>query len=126
VKEEHAMRRLVSAAVITAALTAIVGLGFAQGTNAATPEKPLPRPAIYVESQGLCCESIVTAQDLPDHGPFQVLEPDPDDHCGFGLKTEFGPGDKGYVGGRWIVTMPDGTTARFMCPLLGPGFEPPQ
>jgi hypothetical protein len=76
-------------------------------------------PMIYVESQGLCYDSIVRT-NLPDKGPFQLLEPDPDNHCGSGLKTEFGPGDPGYRGGRWLA--PDGT--HFICPLLGPGFEP--
>jgi hypothetical protein len=45
-----------------------------------------------------------------------------------GLQTEFGPGDPGYVGGRWWVDangnnqMDEGDTF-FLCPLLGPGFE---
>lgn len=64
--------------------------------------------------------SIVTAQNLPAHGPFQDLEMDAADHCGSGLKTAYGPGDQGYVGGRWLA--PDGS--RFLCPLLGPGYLP--
>ncbi len=42
--------------------------------------------------------------------------------------TEFGPGDNGYVGGRWWVDlngddiMNDGDLF-FSCPLLGPGRE---
>ncbi len=79
----------------------------------------MPRVSVYVESQGLCYDSIVTAQNLPDVGPFQTLEEDTDNFCGFGLKTEFGPGDPGYLGGRWAIG-----EARFMCPLLGPGYAP--
>lgn len=86
------------------------------------PTTPPPRVVVYVESQGLCYESIVTAQNLPPHGPFRTLAPDLDETCGEdSLITEFGPGDQGYVGGRWIL--PDGR--RFMCPLIGGGYLPP-
>ena len=118
------MSRLVLLGVIAAALGAF-GF-FAAGTaGATTPDKPLPRVVVYVESQGLCYDSIVTAQNLPDQGPFQTLAPDTAEHCGAGsLITEFGPGDQGYVGGRWELTMPSGEVVRFMCPLLGPGYPP--
>ena len=56
----------------------------------------------------------------PDRGAFQMLEDDPANHCGSGLKTEFGPGDPGYKGGRWVT----GGGDRFMCPLIGGGYEP--
>jgi hypothetical protein len=65
--------------------------------------------------------------DLPMKGRFQQLVPVLD---GFGeldhLETEFGPGDHGYVGGRWWVDVnADGEMnegdAFFICPLLGPG-----
>jgi hypothetical protein len=36
--------------------------------------------------------------------------------------TQFGPGDPGYVGGRWVT--PEGD--HFLCPLVGPGYLPPQ
>ena len=81
-------------------------------------------PVIYVTSQGLYYDSIVTAT-LPMKGPFQQLIP-----TGDGLVTEFGPGDQGYVGGRWWVDangngeMDEGD-AFFSCPLLGPGRETP-
>ncbi len=77
-------------------------------------------PVIYVTSQALFYDSIVLT-DLPMNGPFQQLYVGP-----MGLTTEFGPGDTGYVGGRWWVdangngAMDDGD-AFFMCPLLGPG-----
>lgn len=118
------MRRFVFIGVAATALT-VLGL-FAAGTaSATTPDKPLPRVTVYVESQDLCYDSIVTAQNLPDNGPFQTLEADTDNHCGGpALKTEFGPGDQGYVGGRWMLTMPDGSVVYFSCPLLGPGTPP--
>ena len=46
-----------------------------------------------------------------------------------GIQTEFGPGDQGYVGGRWWMDTNgngemDAEDAFFLCPLLGPGFDP--
>jgi hypothetical protein len=111
--------------MIAIALVAASG-AFALATNgsaeATTPPKPLPRVTVYVESQDLCYESIVTAQNLPPNGQFQTLEPD--DTCGPGtFTTEFGPGDPGYLGGRWMMETPAGTVY-FMCPLLPPGTSP--
>ncbi len=83
--------------------------------------RPPSGPVIYVTSQGLFYDSIVLA-DLPPSGPFQKLEMSGPT----GFQTEFGPGDPGYVGGRWWVDangdgeMNEGD-AYFMCPLLGPG-----
>ncbi len=82
-------------------------------------------PVIYVTSQGLFYDSIVQA-DLPQKGRFQQLQmggPSPS-----GLQTEFGPGDAGYLGGRWWVDVNgngemDGEDKYFSCPLLGPGRE---
>jgi hypothetical protein len=58
------------------------------------------RVIVYVESQGLFYDSIV-GPALPPNGPFQELRP------GEGpegtLATDFGPGDPGYVGGRWWI-----------------------
>lgn len=82
-------------------------------------------PVIFVTSQGLYYDSIVTADPLPQHGRFQKLEITP-----AGLQTEFGPGDQGHVGGRWWVDvngdgeMDDGDHY-FSCPLLGPGRSAP-
>ena len=47
-----------------------------------------------------------------------------------GLQTEFGPGDTGYLGGRWWVDANgsgerDEGDAFFSCPLLGPGRDAP-
>jgi hypothetical protein len=83
--------------------------------------RPPSGPVIYVTSQGLFYDSIVVA-DLPPRGPFQKLEMTGPT----GFQTEFGPGDPGYVGGRWWVDANDDGEmnegdAYFMCPLLGPG-----
>lgn len=79
-------------------------------------------PVVYVESQGLFYDSIVLA-DLPAHGNFQLLRPGEGPS---GLLTEFGPGDVGYLGGRWWVDansngFMDEDDVYFLCPLLGPG-----
>jgi hypothetical protein len=77
-------------------------------------------PVIYVTSQGLYYDSIVTASPVPANGPFQELIVTEN-----GLETEFGPGDKGYVGGRWHLVTPEGEDVYFICPLLGPGRTAP-
>jgi hypothetical protein len=82
-------------------------------------------PIIYVTEQGLFYDSIVTAT-LPARGPFQELVPGGPS----GLMTQYGPGDRGYVGGRWWLdvngndVMDDGDMF-FSCPLLGPGRDTP-
>jgi hypothetical protein len=79
-------------------------------------------PIIYVTGQGLYYDSIVTADPLPPHGKFQLLEQGP----GGQLQTEFGPGDPGYRGGRWMEDFDgDGEFHYFSCPLLGPGRPNP-
>ena len=76
---------------------------------------------VYVSSQNLYYDTFVSAETLPPHGRFQKLED--------GV-TEFGPGDQGYVGGRWWVDvngndiMDEGDNY-LLCPLLGPGRETP-
>jgi hypothetical protein len=71
---------------------------------------------VYVRSQGLYYDTFVAADELPPHGRFQLLEDG---------ETEYGPGDKGYVGGRWKVSDGEGGYNYFLCPLLGPGRETP-
>ncbi len=82
-------------------------------------------PVIYVTGQDLYYDSIVTADPLPPNGPFQKLEMGEN-----GLQTEYGPGDPGYVGGRWWMDTNnngemDPDDHYFLCPLLGPGRETP-
>jgi hypothetical protein len=76
---------------------------------------------IYVASQGLYYDTFVTNEVLPMEGPFQKLE----NHT-----TEFGPGQPGYLGGRWWVDLngnniQDAGDLFFHCPLLGPGRTMP-
>ena len=82
-----------------------------------------PTGVVYVMSQGLYYDTFGTT-DLPPHGPFQQIFP------GNPPTTMYGPGDTGYVGGRWWVDangdgeMNEGD-AFFQCPLLGPGRANP-
>ncbi|MGD8731610.1 MAG: hypothetical protein PVH92_07015 [Anaerolineales bacterium] len=81
-------------------------------------------PVIYVTSQDLAYDSFVTADPVPANGPFQKLE----EAGPTGFQTEFGPVNKGYVGGRWWMDVngndvQDAGDHYFLCPLLGPGFE---
>jgi hypothetical protein len=71
---------------------------------------------VYVTSQGLYYDTFVTADTLPPHGRFQLL---------VNGETEFGPGDPGYVGGRWMVPNESGGFDYLLCPLLGPGRTQP-
>lgn len=80
-------------------------------------------PTVYVTSQDLFYDSIVLT-DLPQRGSFQKLIP----IAPGVLMTEFGPGDVGYLGGRWWMDVNgngemDDDDNYFMCPLLGPGEE---
>lgn len=76
---------------------------------------------VYVSGQGLYYDTFVSAETLPMHGRFQKLED--------GV-TQYGPGDQGYVGGRWWIDnndndmMDEGDTF-LLCPLLGPGRTSP-
>ena len=106
---------LVVALSITVAVPAFASPG-------GRPDSPI---VIYVTSQGLYYDSI-PGPNLPWKGPFQKLEGIPPDN----LWTEFGPGDPGYVGGRWWVDtnnndQQDATDTYFLCPLLGPGRVTP-
>jgi hypothetical protein len=74
---------------------------------------------VYVSSQGLYYDTFVSAEKLPMQGPFQKLE---------NGVTEFGPGQPGYLGGRWWIdnngnNIQDQGDTFLLCPLLGPGRE---
>lgn len=110
-----------NAAAATAATPAPDTLDTASSSRAGRGDGPV----IYVTSQMLYYDSIVTADPVPMKGPFQKLEV-----VDGRLQTEFGPGDRGYVGGRWSMDtngngrMDEGDRF-FLCPLLGPGRESP-
>jgi len=77
--------------------------------------------AVYVTSQGLYFDTFAARDPLPMKGPFQLLEAG---------TTEFGPGDPGYLGGRWWEDLngngvQDEADHFFLCPLLPPGRPTP-
>ena len=76
---------------------------------------------IFVTSQGLYYDTFVVKDPLPFEGRFQKL---------VNGTTEFGPGQPGYLGGRWWEdtngnNIMDPTDHYFLCPLLGPGRTTP-
>ena len=109
---------------LVAAVAMFAAAAGATTTAQARGNVPTDEPVIFVTSQGLYFDSIVQTM-LPQKGPFQQLFVTDD-----GLETEFGPGDVGYVGGRWWIDANandemDGGDIFFSCPLLGPGRESP-
>jgi hypothetical protein len=113
------MKRKIGLSLIVVALAVMAAVpAFARGNV------PHGTEVVYVTSQGLYYDTIVLGS-LPQQGRFQKLEMGAN-----GLQTEFGPGDQGYVGGRWWLDVNgngemDGGDAFFSCPLLGPGRETP-
>jgi hypothetical protein len=76
---------------------------------------------VYVSSQGLYYDTFVSASVLPMKGRFQKLE---------NGVTAYGPGDPGYLGGRWWVDangdgMQNEGDVFLLCPLLPPGRATP-
>ena len=104
--------------VLVAAL--IVALVFTVGASGAGGRAG-DTGVVFVTSQGLYFDTFVVVDPLPMHGKFQLLE---------NGETEFGPGDPGYLGGRWWEDLngndvQDADDHYFLCPLLGPGRETP-
>jgi hypothetical protein len=76
---------------------------------------------VYVTGQGLYYDTFVAQDPLPMHGRFQLIA---------NGETEFGPGDPGYLGGRWWEDtngngQQDSSDHFFLCPLLPPGRPTP-
>jgi hypothetical protein len=76
---------------------------------------------VYVTSQGLYYDTFVVKDPLPMEGRFQLIE---------NGQTEFGPGQPGYLGGRWWEDtngngVQDSGDHFFLCPLLPPGRPTP-
>ena len=76
---------------------------------------------VYVTSQGLYYDTFVVKDPLPMQGKFQLL---------VSGQTEFGPGQPGYLGGRWWEDLngdgiQDAGDHFFLCPLLAPGRPTP-
>jgi hypothetical protein len=83
--------------------------------------RPASTGVVYVTSQGLYFDTFVARDPLPMKGKFQLLE---------NGTTEFGPGDPGYLGGRWWEDLngngvQDEGDHFFLCPLLPPGRSTP-
>ena len=72
---------------------------------------------VFVTSQGLYYDTFVVKDPLPMKGKFQLIS---------NGQTEFGPGQPGYLGGRWWEDVngngvQDPDDRYFLCPLLPPG-----
>jgi hypothetical protein len=111
-------KSLLLAGLVILSLAAVVP-AFAQGGRPGTPG------VIYVTSQGLYYDTYTVADPLPMQGRFQKLEVGPN-----GPQTEFGPGEPGYLGGRWWMDtngngVQDAGDHFFLCPLLAPGRTTP-
>lgn len=107
-------RTILIVVAVLAATVLTVAVASARGRH-----NPRPQPVIYVTSQDLYYDSIVTAETLPPNGPFNLLEVDANGQ----LYTEWGPGDPEYYGGRWKMSDGNGGFNYFECPLLGPGRD---
>jgi len=114
--------------VTTAVAVMVMAPTFVAGTAMAKGRGNNPDlGAVYVESQGLYYDTFKTT-DLVPVGRFQPL--DPTGGPSGGPSTPYGPGDQGFVGGRWWIDtdmdgeMDEGDTY-FSCPLLGPGRSAP-
>jgi hypothetical protein len=115
-------------AVLFVVAMGVVLLAVPKDANAEVPPGPPgDRIVVYVESQGLFYDSIVLT-NLPMEGKFQQLRPG--EGPGGTLATDFGPGDPGYLGGRWWKDdngngEMDEEDSFFSCPLLGVGSATP-
>jgi hypothetical protein len=95
----------------------------ASATDAASPARfgsKMPG-VVYVTSQGLYYDTFVVKDPLPMEGRFQLI---------VNGTTEFGPGQPGYLGGRWWEDsngnrVQDPGDHYFLCPLLPPGRPTP-
>lgn len=129
------MKRGFAIAAVAALFMAVAAPAMAEGGGpppGTGPGGERARVTVYVESQGLFYDSIV-GPGLPANGPFQELRPG--DGPGGSLATDVGPGDPGYVGGRWWIDngpgdhegngVMDADDTYFSCPLLGKGNTSP-
>lgn len=90
-------------------------------TSATRGGRPGSTGVIFVTSQGLYYDTFVAVDPLPMQGSFQLLA---------NMQTEFGPGQPGYLGGRWWEDLngngvQDAGDHFFLCPLLPPGRTTP-
>ena len=109
--------RQIRLALLVATLALLLGVGGASAAGGRAGATGV----VYVTSQGLYYDTFVAVDPLPMHGPFQLLKDG---------QTEFGPGQPGYLGGRWWEDLngngvQDAGDHFFLCPLLGPGRTSP-
>lgn len=102
-------------------LVLVLALALTVPALAAPGGRPAAGGEVYVTSQGLYYDTFAAVETLPFQGKFQKLE---------NGATEFGPGDPGYLGGRWWVDtnnngIQDASDNYFLCPLLGKGHASP-
>jgi hypothetical protein len=114
--------------VLTVSFVIIAVLTLAIFVNPAMGNGRPDAGVVYVTGQGLFFETFGTTP-VPPKGPFQLLIPAEESASGY-PETEYGPGDRGYVGGRWWVDVNhngqmDEEDNYFQCPLLGPGQPTP-
>lgn len=104
----------IPAIIGVAALGLFLPKAFARGEG-----NPFDPGVIYVTSQDLYFDTFAPTT-LPPNGMFQLLYVGPN-----GPTTDAGPGDVGYLGGRWKMSDGMGGYKYFLCPLMGPGREMP-
>ncbi len=122
------MRKTLLTGLVVGLLTIVMAVPAlaSNGKSGDSNGRPGSDVQVTVLSTGLTYDSIVKA-DLPMKGRFQQLIPTVVGGEIVKLETAFGPGDQGYVGGRWWVDVNvdgemDEGDAFFLCPLLGPGI----
>jgi hypothetical protein len=109
------MKRKISVLFVVVILALVAAVPVSAGRGNETPG------TVLVTSQGLYYDTFVVVDPLPFKGKFQKIE---------NGMTEFGPGDPGYLGGRWwedtnMNGVMDPDDHYFLCPLLGPGRTSP-
>ena len=109
------MKRKLAVLLIVAVIALVAAIPVSAGRGNG------PTGVVFVTSQGLYYDTFVTRDPLPFKGKFQKIE---------NGMTEFGPGDPGYLGGRWWEdtdgdNIMEATDHFFLCPLLGPGRTTP-
>jgi hypothetical protein len=114
----HGFAALLLASLATACSSSPTGpdvtRSASSGLNPASDETPV---VIFVISQRLFFDACVVKEPLPMHGEFQLLSDG---------RTEFGPGQPGFLDGRWWEdvngnSIQDQSDHFFFCPLLLPG-----
>jgi hypothetical protein len=111
-----------SSTIATPSLASASGAPNAANTIVSTKRFGDRTPGVvFVASQGLYYDTFVVRDPLPPGGSFQLIA---------NGQTEFGPGQPGYLGGRWWEDsngngVQDSDDHYFLCPLLPPGRSTP-